>query len=312
MFALRSGQGGRRGAPRGAAFGVSSPVDGFVLPRWLRRPARLLSRLDDGEFAPPRFAATMATALYLGGFSLYGAYLGGHVPAIAQSVTARLGFAVDEVRVAGHRETSEIDILDRLGLDGWTALIGFDAEAARARIAELPWVSSVEVRKIYPDEIDVTIGERKPFAIWQHGRELAVIEESGNVIAPFSSERHATLPLVIGLGAPEGAAGFIATVRRYPELSSRVKGYVRVGERRWNLRLENGITVKLPEHDPVGAIEEVLALDKENGLLSRDISAVDLRLNDRLVVQLTPEAALRREAALKEKAKPGKKLERKI
>jgi cell division protein FtsQ len=310
VFALRWGQGRGAGAAKAASSGPSLSADGVVLPRLLRRPARLLARVNDGEFTPPPFAATIATAVVLGSFSLYGAYVGGHFPALVQSITARTGFALDQVRVSGHHETSEIDILGQLELDGWTSLIGFDAEKARQRIAELPWVQSVAVRKVYPDEIEIRIGERKPFAIWQHGRELAIVEENGNVIAPFSSERHAMLPLVIGLGAAEKASEFIGKVKSYPELASRIKGYIRIGERRWDLRLENGVTIKLPESGEVEAIEGILAMDKESGVLSRDIAAVDMRLNDRLVIQLTPEAALRRNAALNEKTKPGKKPER--
>jgi cell division protein FtsQ len=312
VFALKSGQGKKDGAAKSAPCGLPFSVGGFVLPRLLRRPARLLARANDGELTVPPFAATIATAAFLSASGLYGAYVGGHFPALVQSITARTGFAVDQVRVSGHHETSEIDILGQLELDGWTSLIGFDAEKARQRIAELPWVQSAAVRKVYPDEIEVRVEERKPFAIWQHGRELAIVEESGNVIAPFSSERHAILPLVIGLGAPEKAAQFIKKVKSYPELASRIKGYIRVGERRWDLRLENGVTVKLPENGEVEAIEDILAMDKESGVLSRDIAAVDMRLNDRLVIQLTPEAALRRNAALNEKTKPGKKPERRI
>ena len=140
MFALRSGQSWasrRRGVCRSA---VRCRAGGFVLPRLLRRPARLLGRMNEGEFTPPPFAATVATAMLLAASGLYGAYVGGHFPALVQAITARTGFAVDQIRVSGHHETSEIDILDRLELDGWTSLIGFDAEKARERIAALPWV----------------------------------------------------------------------------------------------------------------------------------------------------------------------------
>lgn len=310
MFALKSGQSGRAGALK--PLGQSLAAGGLILPRLLRRPARLLARVNDGEFAPPRFAATIASAVLLGASGLYGAYAGGHFPALVQTITARTGFAIDQIRVSGHHETSEIDILDRLELNGWTSLIGFDAEKAREHIAALPWVQSAAVRKIYPDEIEVRIEERKPFAIWQHGQELSIVEKSGNVIAPFAGARHAMLPLVIGLGAPEKASAFIEKVKNYPELASRVKGYIRIGERRWDLRLENGVTIKLPEVGETGAIELILAMDKETGVLSRDIAAIDMRLSDRLVVQLTPEAALRREAALSEKPKSRKKPEQRI
>jgi cell division protein FtsQ len=94
---------GERSAPVAAR---GKPSDGIVLPRLLRRPARLLGRLAAGEFEAPRYSASILTAGFLGIFSLYGAYLGGYVPTIAQAVTSRLGFAIDAVKVSGHRETS--------------------------------------------------------------------------------------------------------------------------------------------------------------------------------------------------------------
>ena len=247
MFALKTGQSGKADAARPAFFGMSFSVESIVLPRWLRRPARLIARLCDGEYSPPRYAGIAATAVFLSSSALYGAWLGGQIPAAAQAVTARLGFAVDQVRVSGNKETSEIDILERLDLDGWTSLIGFDAAAARQRIAELPWVKAAAVRKVYPDALEVRIEEREPFAIWQHGSQLAIVERSGSVIAPFDGGRHAVLPLVIGYGAAEQAAGFVDKIRQHPELASRVKGFIRVAERRWDLRLENCITIRLPE-----------------------------------------------------------------
>ncbi len=307
MFALKSEKGGRGSSARPSAFGMSFSADRFVLPRWLRRPARLVTRMCSGEYEPPRFFATIASAILLSSSGLYGAYLGGEIPVVVQTVTSRVGFAVDQVRVSGHKETSEIDVLERLDLTGWTSLIGFDADQARQRIADLPWVKTASVRKVYPDTIEVRIEERQPFAIWQHGSQLAIVERSGSVIVPFSGGHHSVLPLVIGYGAAEDGAGFVDKVKQFPELASRVKGFIRVAERRWDLRLENGITIKLPEGRVDEAIAEVLKLDREDGLLSRDIASVDLRLADRLVIGLTPEALVRRTAWLAEQAKAAKK-----
>ena len=123
---------------------------------------------------------------------------------------------------------------------------------------------------------------------------------------PFDGGRHAVLPLVIGFGAERGA-GFVEKIRRYPELASRVKGFIRVADRRWDLRLENGITIRLPELGEDRALAEVLKLDREQGLLSRDIAVVDLRLDDRLVIGLTPGAMERRAEVLAEQAKASRK-----
>ncbi|WP_425537737.1 cell division protein FtsQ/DivIB [Pseudaminobacter soli (ex Li et al. 2025)] len=306
MLALRSDRRRRMGAGRRGPLGAFFLADGFVLPRSLRKPVRVLARLFKGDFTAPRYASTVASAAFLAASVIYGAYEGGHMPTVVQAITARSGFAVDQIKVVGHRETSEIDVLDKLELDGWTSLIGFDAEKARERITELPWVQVASVRKVYPNTLEVKIEERKPFAIWQHGNDLSVVEEDGRVIAPFVGGRQIALPLVVGYGAAQGASGFLAKVRQYPELASRVKGYIRVSERRWDLWMENGVTVKLPEDGVEAALADLVKMDHDMGLLSRDIAAVDMRINDRLVVQLTQEAVQRREAALKD-AKGNKK-----
>jgi len=114
VFALMSRlKGGSEAAsPAAAIMPVAS--EGIVLPRFLRRPARLLGRLTDGNFEAPRYSASILTIGLLSVAGIYGAYLGGQFPIVVQSVTSRLGFAIDEVKVSGNHETSEIDILDRL------------------------------------------------------------------------------------------------------------------------------------------------------------------------------------------------------
>ena len=103
-------------------------------------------------------------------------------------------------------------MLERLQLDGWTSLIGFNADEARQRISDMPWVQSASVRKIYPDVIEVDIVEKKPLAIWQHGQQLSLIDEAGKIIVRFNHQRYATLPLFIGPGANERAAEFTARI----------------------------------------------------------------------------------------------------
>src|SRR5690606_38698373 len=120
-----------------------------------------------------------------------------------------------------------------------------------------PWVKSASVRKIYPDVLEVTLEEREPFAIWQHGRELSLIDVDGRIIVPFRSERFATLPLVIGRGANERAADFVDRLERVPEPSARTRAIIRVADRRWDIRLENGITIRFPENGLDAAIDEI-------------------------------------------------------
>ena len=150
------------------------------------------------------------------------------------------------------------------------------------------------------------IEEKQAFALWQQGSSVSIVQETGEVITEFSGGRHAALPLLVGMGAARDGIAFVNEVRGFPHVASRVKGYIRVAERRWDLRLDNGITVRLPEQEPATAIADLIAIDRDNGILSRDVAVIDMRFADRLIVQLTPEAAERREVSLKEQEKAAK------
>ena len=107
-------------------------------------------------------------------------------------------------------------------------------------------------------------------------------------------------------GAAERADGIVALVAGHPALAERVRGYVRVADRRWDLRLDDGVVLKLPEAGEAAALDWLMTVDEADALLSRDIASVDLRLSDRLVVQLTPEGLKQREADVKASQKAAK------
>ena len=307
MFALKSafGSGKARRTSRlpvdiGTPGAAAADRAGRVLPRFLRRPVRLAARLLADGAGAPRYAATVMTAMLLGAVGLYGAILGGHMPKVVQAVTARTGFAIEDIRISGRRHASEIDVLGELDLNGRASLLGYGAEAAREKIAGLPWVASVSIRKTYPSTLEIRIVEREPFAIWQNGSKLALVEQSGNVIVAYPGGQFSNLPLIVGPGAPEKAPNIIEQVSTQPRVADRVKAFIRVADRRWNLRLENGITVRLPANGARRAIADLAGIDRRDALLDRDIAAVDLRFGDRMVVRLTPEALEARAAALKE------------
>ncbi|MGL3605121.1 cell division protein FtsQ/DivIB [Rhizobium sp. G187] len=297
---------------RGANAVAHASGEGVVLPRPLRRVVRFILSLCAGRIVLPRHLGKMSLISFYSAVALHGTIVGGHWPAVVEATTSGVGFAVEDVRVSGNQHTSEIDILQLLGLDGSTSLLGLDIAAARTAIAELPWIESVEIRKVYPATVEILLRERQAYGIWQHGTDLSLIERSGSVIAPLRDNKFASLPLFVGRDAESAAAAVEKEFSAWPAIASRVKAFVRVGGRRWDVHMDNGIIVRLPE----GKIADALALlnrfEKEQSVLSRDIAAIDLRLPDRVTVRLTPEAQGRRTAALEERRKTLKKLEQKI
>lgn len=306
MFALT---GKKRTSMRQAeAMGLADAEGGRVLPRPLRRIVRFAVSLAVGRVNIPRHTGTIAAASLFAATGFYGMSLGGHSQDFAQTTTTAAGFAIDDVKVSGARETSEIDILERLGLDGTTSLVALDVADAREKLAQLPWVEHVSVRKVYPGTIEVALKERSAFAIWQHGNDLSLIEKNGSVIAPLRDNKFSNLPLFVGRDAETAAADFDKQFDAWPEIKSRVKAFVRVAGRRWDLRLDNGIVVMLPETDVPRAMQVLSDFDAQQGLLERDIASVDLRLEDRTTIRLTEGAAARRKVVLEQRTKELKKV----
>lgn len=234
-------------------------------------------------------AVTLALAPS-GGFSA----LGGRVGNGFVHMAANLGLRVERVTVRGRLHTDPAKILDSVGVHRGDPILGVNPDEVRRRLEALDWVAEAKVERLLPDAVHIEIIERRPFALWQRDRRLTLIDRNGAAISDQAVPEAAGLPLVVGDGAADHAASLMAMLSSEPKLYERVRAAVWVGARRWNLRLDNGIDIRLPEQDPDIAWRRLAKLEREHRLLERQVQAVDLRIPDRLIVQLTAEAADRR------------------
>ena len=278
--------------------------------RWARHGfiGRLGSRFVRALPAPG--VGIAASIVLLAATLGYGAVAGGHVADIISwlkdardGVANAVGFRIAAVSLTGSKEVSREEILTIAGVTGRASLLFLDADAARARLLANPWIADAAVLKLYPDRLQITVTERLAFAIWQKDGRVSVIAEDGTVLEPFVEDRYRSLPMVVGRGAARQAKDFLAVIARYPDIQTQLRASIFVAERRWNLRLNNGIDVRLPEGDVDQALDRLVTLDREKKLLSRDIVAVDLRLPDRVSVRLSDAAAQARDDAFKDKKK---------
>ncbi len=205
-------------------------------------------------------------------------------------VAAGSGLRVRNVMVEGRVETAAADILAALGAERGSPLLGIDVAMAKARLESLPWVKSAVVERHLPDTLKVRVEEHKPFALWQLGRRLSVIDREGVVIVREDVARFADRPLVVGEGAELRAAKILDLLASEPEMRAEVEAAVLVSGRRWNLRLKGGIEVRLPEEGTAEAWHRLARMVQEEGLLTRAVAMIDLRQPDRAIVRLTPEA----------------------
>jgi cell division protein FtsQ len=273
-------------------------------------PHRLIALLE--RYLPNRVGVA-ATALILLGSTGFGIVKGGHVEELTSALSDTrnalanaAGFRITSVAINGRKQLTQDEVLATGGVNGRSSLLFLDAEAVRDRLKANPWIADATVLKLYPGQLQIDIVERSAFALWQQDGRLSVIADDGAVLEPYVSRRFLTLPLVVGKRAETRARDFLALLARYPQVASVTKAAIFVGERRWNLRLKDGLDIRLPENEVGNALAALSALDKEDRLFSRDIVAVDMRLPDRLTVQLSDDAAKAREELFKDK-KPKKK-----
>ena len=210
------------------------------------------------------------------------------------SLSADMGFTVEGVLVSGRDETPREDLLRAVRLVRGAPILVFDPEAAKARIEALPWVRTAHVQRRLPHTVFIQIEERRALAVWQYRDRFALIDTDGAVILRDGLERFADLPLVVGEDAPEHAATLLRFLWKEPDLMHRVRAAVRVGGRRWNVILDNGIDIHLPEEDPAEAWTRLAGYEKSHGVLADDIGVLDLRFPGRMIVREKPQAALKR------------------
>jgi cell division protein FtsQ len=268
-------------------------------------PHRLIALLE--RYLPHR-AGVAATVLMLLGSAGFGIVKGGHVEELTSALSdARnaiansAGFRITAVAINGRKQLTQDEVLAIGGVNGRSSLLFLDAAVVRDKLKANPWIREATVLKLYPGQVQIDIVERSAFALWQQDGRLSVISDDGAVLEPYVSRRFVSLPLVVGKGAETRARDFLALLARYPQVRAATKAAVLVGERRWNLRLKDGLDIRLPENDVDNALAALSKLDREDRLFSRDIVAVDMRLPDRLTVQLSEDAAKAREELFKDK-----------
>jgi cell division protein FtsQ len=276
-----------------AFFAGARPVDPRTLPvpshrSPLQRVGNRFNRavVLHGPFMRRIALAAMLTVGSIGLFQVREP-IGEGVTALAlllQGGFAEAGMAVGSISITGQTLTSEQAIFDALGIQPDTPTMGFDVEAARARIAELPAIETVTVRKTYPADVLVSVTERIPVARWRVDGITFVIDATG---AQIGEDRGAygDLPLVIGDGAADDAMVMIRVLERFPELKTGLVALSRIADRRWDMIYDTGLRVQLPEQGVAQALRKLSNYQSEYQLLDRDVTVIDLRVDSVVAVR---------------------------
>lgn len=257
------------------------------------RPSRLRLWLKRRRgLAKPAALALLGTgALAAVGVGLYLADPAGRMQALIENAATlgdTAGLEVREVVVEGRVNTPRELIRAALGVERGDPILGFSPGEARERLMTIAWVENADVERHLPGTILVRLTERTPFAIWQTQGRFSIIDRQGKVVTSETLDAFGPLPLVVGVGAERHGAALYDLLLAHRPILERTQAMVRIGERRWNLKLHSGTDVLLPEGQEAPALNRLAELHARNALLDRPLLAIDMRLPDRMVLRQPP------------------------
>ena len=247
---------------------------------------RLAARLSLFTHRPIMALSGLLLVLVLLGALFASGVIGRSYHAIGRSIDtfiADAGFGISEIHITGNRRTPYPQVLEVLAMKPGQSIFGADLWSARSRLARLEWIASAEIHRRYPDAIFVTLVEKRPFALWQAPVDakgeapIYVVERNGNLITSHDVEKFRRLPKLVGAGAPQAAADLVDAVAAHRAISARIAAYQRISKRRWNLILDDGVVVQLPESGWQKQLDALEHLIIDGSILERDVTQIDLR-----------------------------------
>ena len=247
-----------------------------------------------------KFRRILVGAAFLSVFFWAGSWLwlGGHAHKFwnqtldrSYEFAATHGFSVQNILVEG-RINTDPDILRALvNIERGDAIFAVDPNQLRDSISRISWVRDVHIERRLPDTLFIGLEERAPLALWQNRGKLRLIDAEGVTLSDKNLDGFSRYFLVVGEDAPKEASGLMRLLAAEPVLNDRVEAAVRVGSRRWDLRMKNGLVIKLPETDIGGALRRLCAAQETDKILDKGLVAIDLREEGRMTVRTQPGAA---------------------
>ena len=238
---------------------------------------------------------TLAGALIISGAAIAGAsWIGGNLFSLREAVAAgadgmatAAGFAatIDVQGVEGQRRREVTEVVLP---DGRKSIVGTSPQTMKDNVESLDWVESATVQRLWPSTIKVSVQRRDAFAVWQENGTLTVVDAAGERVHGAPPSVYKNLPRIVGAGAGPAAEPVLHALEELPLTRARLAAFVRVGERRWNLNLKNGLVVMLPEEDPVGAMARLENLQTQYRVMDGEYVRLDLREPGRVVAQPRP------------------------
>ena len=281
-------------------------------------PSRLAYRLNRMMLRPlirrlvriglPAFMAALVAGIWLSDETRR-AHLSAGIDGIVDRIQNREAFLVHSMEIEGASAVVDKGLRAMLPVDPPASSFDIDLESLRERVLKLDAVEAVDLRIKPGGILSAVVTERVPAVLWRHARGIELLDKTGHRVASATSrDVRGDLPIIAGEGADRAAPEALALLDAAGPILPRLRGLERVGERRWDVVLDRGQRIKLPEDGALRAFERAMAMDQAQQMLSRDVTVVDLRAEARPVVRIGLDAqnAIRRARGQQEIGPDGK------
>ncbi len=202
---------------------------------------------------------------------------------LADGAAAGAGFAAAVVKVEGAAGARAEEVRAAVLPEGRRSLFAAEPVAVRARVKALDWVEEARVERLWPATVRVAVRKREAYARWEQDGVVRVVDADGDLVPGARPQDHEGLPLLVGAGAPALSAPVLAVLEEAP-FRGRYAALVRVGGRRWTVRMRSGTEIALPAGAPEAALMRLAALHERYALLDRPLARIDLRTPGRMAV----------------------------
>ncbi len=211
---------------------------------------------------------------------------------LRQSIEERPEFMVKLMAIDGASVELREDIREVLPVDFPVSSFDLNLDEMHRTISGLDAVAKADLRVRPGGILQITVAERQPSVVWRVHDQLELLDASGHRVAPLDTRgERPDLPLIAGEGADVHVTEALELYAAAGPLQPRIRGLLRVGERRWDVVLDGDQVILLPEEGAVAALLRVEALHTAEDMLARDVRVVDMRQPDRPTLRLSKPAA---------------------
>ena len=150
---------------------------------------------------------------------------------------------------------------------------------------DLPWINQINITRTLPNILNIAITEYEPFAIWQNNGQKYVIDKDGNKVKiDNDNSEFDHLVILSGNGANLNVKSLFNIFVINPEFSTKIYSATWIGNRRWDIRFENGLLVKLSANDLQQAWQNLIKIyDMQKSLTN--LQMIDLRIEKKIYLK---------------------------